>query len=116
MSESKFVAFPKEIVVVMQAGCSPGHPLTPTYCLDIIARSEPVTTETVRSARYRLLDPIETSADVPRCAACGLPFRADELRALQPDGSSMHDETQPDSMRRCREALLAQRCPRQVSP
>lgn len=40
------------------------------------------------------------------CAACSLPFQSGELRSIRPDGSSMHDETQPDSMRRCREALL----------
>lgn len=41
-----------------------------------------------------------------RCAACGLSFGVNEFRAMQGDGSVLHDETQPLSMRRCRAALL----------
>jgi len=49
------------------------------------------------------------TADRPTCGACGLPFLPGELRAVRPDGTAWHQETQPNSMRRCREALLANR-------
>ena len=43
------------------------------------------------------------------CAACGLPFKTDtmECRTLLPDGSCLHEATNPDSMSRCRAALVA---------
>lgn len=56
--------FPKEFVVVMRAGCTPGHPLTPGYCLDIshgseeTHQSETFGGEPVRTARYGLLQPV----------------------------------------------------------
>lgn len=43
---------------------------------------------------------------IDKCAACGLPFGDGEFRALLPDGTKLHEATQPDSMRRCRKALL----------
>ena len=48
--------FPDELVVCMRAGCSPGHPLTPTFCLDIHHNLELVSNDAVRSARYRMAD------------------------------------------------------------
>lgn len=45
------------------------------------------------------------------CSACGLPFKTDamESRTLLPDGSHVHEATatSPDSMSRCRAALVA---------
>lgn len=46
------------------------------------------------------------------CAACGLPFKpfktdTMECRTLLPDGSHVHEATNPDSMSRCRAALVA---------
>jgi hypothetical protein len=92
--------FPKELIVMMTAGCSPGHPLTPGSCLDISQGTELVS----GSARYRLM---EDSASSFVCAACGLPFETGECRTLQPDGSAVHELSEPASMRRCRDALLA---------
>jgi hypothetical protein len=49
--------FPNELVVAMQSGCNPGHPLTPTFCLDIaptLSLESPY--PTVRKARYRLVE------------------------------------------------------------
>jgi len=42
-----------------------------------------------------------------RCEACGLPFLHGEMVTLRPDGTAVHEATQPDSMLRCRDALLA---------
>src|SRR5271169_4386897 len=98
-----FAKFPEEILVTMQEGCTPGHRLTPGCCLDIESRTFPVPTDNAgsRSARYRLVDPSKV------CAACGLPFVAGESQTFQSDGTRLHAETNPDSMRRCREGLLA---------
>lgn len=41
-----------------------------------------------------------------RCAACGLPFEEGEFHALHPDGSLTHEDSQPSSMRKCREELV----------
>ena len=49
---SDFAEFPDELVIHMQAGCSPGHPLTPTFCLGIGHKLEMVSNDAVRSARY----------------------------------------------------------------
>lgn len=43
------------------------------------------------------------------CAFCGVPFRGGETRTLRPDGSSIHEATQPESMSRCRDELTWQR-------
>lgn len=50
----------------------------------------------------------------PTCGACGLPFLPGELRAVRPDGTAWHAHTQPNSMRRCRLAILASR-PRTIT-
>ena len=42
-----------------------------------------------------------------KCAACGTTYEPGEFRSLMADGTTVHEETQPSSMRRCRNALLA---------
>ena len=41
-----------------------------------------------------------------QCAACGTSYEPGEVRALMADGTTVHETTQPASMRRCRDALL----------
>ena len=61
MSES-VLPFPKELVIEMWAGCNPGHPLTPTFCLDVAnTMSVESRLSTLRKARYRLVE--ETAVD-----------------------------------------------------
>ena len=55
------------------------------------------------------LGPGETPRAVAGCAICGVPFRAGETRSLNPDGSAVHETTQPESMKRCRDELVWQR-------
>ena len=54
-----FTEFPNELVICMQAGCSPGHPLTPTFCLGISHKLETVSNDAVRSMRYLSLDEVK---------------------------------------------------------
>jgi hypothetical protein len=65
---TEFTKFPDELVIAMIAGCSPGHSLTPGFCLDIVPGSNLVTHERTRSVRYRLVQPIETLSAPPTCA------------------------------------------------
>lgn len=50
---------------------------------------------------------IEPASVWGRCAACGTPFEPEEMHCLLPDGTTIHEASQPSSMRRCRDALLA---------
>lgn len=56
-----FLKFPSELVVCMQAGCSPEHPLTPTFCLDIMPRPS---NDRSRTAKYRLAEQVDQIADL----------------------------------------------------
>ena len=51
-----FPKFPNELVVCMQPGCNPGHPLTPTFCLGIAHNQKMVSSDQVRIATYRLTE------------------------------------------------------------
>jgi hypothetical protein len=65
MSSEVEFAFPDELVIVMYAGCSPGHPLTPGFCLDVAHRLRLVTEDRVRGARYRLEKPVADAGSPP---------------------------------------------------
>ena len=73
--------FPNELVVSMRSGCTPGHPLTPTFCLDISHNlSMKSAHPTVRKARYRLVeDESPDSEPTPKPAEQG-----DEWEWLEP--------------------------------
>lgn len=42
-----------------------------------------------------------------KCSACGTPYEPGEVRTLLSNGTTVHEDAQPASMRRCRDALLA---------
>lgn len=50
--------FPTDIVVTMEAGCQPGHPMTPGFCLSIRRNQDLLAVaQRASSARYRLVSP-----------------------------------------------------------
>jgi hypothetical protein len=62
----------------------------------------------VEAAVFTAFEEHEEEAKVPRCAACGLAFDVNEFRSGMPDGTFLHEDTQPASMRKCRDELLRQ--------
>src|SRR5271157_2819350 len=62
------------------------------------------------NTRRVLSDSIEMLEEKPalgKCGACGVAFSPGEMCAMHADGTVWHEETQPTSMRTCRDGLLA---------